>query len=369
MSRLVCVCVCVALLWAGGAGVNQPWNAVRAEQGEEWLCWIAGADGVVVAKSSVFIGDSSSSSYARGFERWYQESHGGRGRGYCASERHPMWSGMQGLSVFDTGWRPSNATVAGVETGEWIPTGNACRFDGGRLPDRISISLRSNNEARRIVERIVSSQALPPNFRVVSSTHPDVRNNAIATIDRDGKRIIAYDPNFMNEIERETGTSWAAISIFAHEVGHHLSGHTLDAQGSRPPTELEADRFSGFIMKVLGASLLDAQAAMRAIASDRGSATHPAKRDRLNAIERGWQQGTPSGGGVPPYPTPGGGGVPPYPTPGGGGVPPYPTPGMPRLSGICGTQFGSCQAQPRPAGSPCYCVNPYTGFWAIGQYQ
>ena len=285
----------------------------------EWRCWV-GRDGTVADATAIFLGDASASAasaYARDFERYRRESgsHQARDRTECINERHAIWATLQTWSG-GSDWSPTGTAAAGDETGEYIPTGNACRFDGGYLPDRVSVSLRSNNEARRIVEMIVAAQALAPNFRVLSSTHPDVRNNAIATIDRNGNRIIAYDPNFMTDIERQTGSNWAAASVFAHEVGHHLNGHTLVPGGSRPPTELEADYFSGFIMKALGASLNDAQAAMRLIASERGSASHPARRSRLVAIERGWQQGTapnPGGGvAIPPV----GGGT--RPGPGGG---------------------------------------------------
>lgn len=68
----------------------------------------------------------------------------------------------------------------------------------------------------------------------------------------------------------------------------YLNGHTLIPGGSRPPTELEADSFSGFVLYKMGANLEEAQAAMNAIASEKGSETHPPKRSRLAAIESGW---------------------------------------------------------------------------------
>jgi hypothetical protein len=71
-------------------------------------------------------------------------------------------------------------------------------------------------------------------------------------------------------------------------VGHHLQGHTLQAGGSRPPTELEADRYSGYVLFRMGATLDQSQAAMRALGSDTGSATHPDRSSRLAAITNGW---------------------------------------------------------------------------------
>jgi hypothetical protein len=74
----------------------------------------------------------------------------------------------------------------------------------------------------------------------------------------------------------------------AHEMGHHYYNHVVNSGGSTPPKEIEADAFSGYVMARLGATLDQSLAAMQAIASDRASASHPAKRDRLNAITKGW---------------------------------------------------------------------------------
>jgi hypothetical protein len=78
------------------------------------------------------------------------------------------------------------------------------------------------------------------------------------------------------------------MSILAHEVGHHLNGHTLLGTGSTPNLELEADEFSGFVMRKLGASLAEAQAAIKLIGSERASKTHPGRAQRLASILHGW---------------------------------------------------------------------------------
>jgi ribosomal protein S19 len=105
-----------------------------------------------------------------------------------------------------------------------------------------------------------------------------------------GKRYVLYNPDFINKLVQKTGNKWAAISVLAHEIGHHLNGHTVTRNGSHPATELEADEFSGFVLRKMGASLSDAQAAMKLLAGATASRTHPAQYDRLSSIERGWQQ-------------------------------------------------------------------------------
>jgi len=154
-----------------------------------------------------------------------------------------------------------------------------CRFYG----------FTSDQEGEEYIRSILDQMGLQMNFLVLQC--PDI-NNALA-VNMVGDigliRYIIYDNEFLEQVEDKTSTEWSAVSILAHEIGHHLNGHVLDGQGSRPPKELEADEFSGFALYKLGATLEEAQAAMANYASDKGSMTHPAKTERLEAIKRGWE--------------------------------------------------------------------------------
>ena len=156
-------------------------------------------------------------------------------------------------------------------------------YFGGVTPERL-YTFRSDREAEGAVDRIVAVTGLRRNFSVRASAVA----NAAAAI-RNGERLLLYNPEFMEDVEQRTGNRWAGISVMAHEIGHHLQGHTITGRGSHPPIELEADEFSGFVLQRLGASLEDAQAVMRLISSEDGSRTHPAKRERLTAIASGWR--------------------------------------------------------------------------------
>lgn len=159
----------------------------------------------------------------------------------------------------------------------------------------------SSVEARRAVERVVAAVGLAPNFTVVSADCAVV-NNAEAGM-RGSDRFIWYCEAFMQRALVEAKTDWAAISIIAHEIGHHLNSHR---GGSRPPIELEADAFSGFAMARLGADLAQATAAMRAV-SKGCSDTHPCLADRVRAIAVGWRKagGSIAVGGCPAMDTTG----------------------------------------------------------------
>ena len=127
-------------------------------------------------------------------------------------------------------------------------------------------------------------------------------SNCVATSYK-GIRYILYDKDFMDDVATSTN-SWSSMSILAHEIGHHVNGHSLDliiyaSESAEAPTlsesrqmELEADEYSGFVMYKLGASLSQAQQAIRLISTndDDSYSTHPARDKRLRAVERGYNK-------------------------------------------------------------------------------
>ncbi|MBL7976984.1 MAG: hypothetical protein JNN12_01490 [Bacteroidetes Order II. Incertae sedis bacterium] len=154
------------------------------------------------------------------------------------------------------------------------------------LEGRFRMAKGVNQRAISLVTRILNASGLQQNFEIFADNTAD---NAYALIDTNShKRLIGYNEGFMLDVEAGTRGGWAAMSIFAHEIGHHLSGHTLDFLGSRPDKELDADRFSGFILYKLGAQLEEAQEAISYIASEQGSNTHPPRSQRLQAIREGF---------------------------------------------------------------------------------
>jgi len=143
----------------------------------------------------------------------------------------------------------------------------------------------SSSDAEKILTSIMDALGLDANFKIKTAKVPNVE----ATI-RHHERYILYNPDFVNKVNAATKDKWASIFILAHEVGHHLEGHTLaDAAGS-PAIELEADQFAGFTLCKMGATLDEAQLAMHYIANTEASKTHPGRADRLLAIEKGWDK-------------------------------------------------------------------------------
>jgi hypothetical protein len=170
-------------------------------------------------------------------------------------------------------------------------------------PLKLCIAIQSNNfisdaEAENALDRILSVIGASKRFVLQSCDNID---NAVA-VSYKGVRYILYDKEFMNSISR--GDNWGNLFILAHEVGHHVNGHSLDlvlyatevleaeTLISRRQQELEADEFAGFVLGKLGASLVETISVLNFIANDRDDtySTHPSKTKRINAIKKGFNK-------------------------------------------------------------------------------
>lgn len=188
---------------------------------------------------------------------------------------------MRALIAFLAVFLPMKSNAEIVDE---LGTNNTCSYYGEKVPEKVT-TFSSDQEAEDVIKRIVRASGLAQNFQVRAAGVP----NAAAVI-RGDVRYILYDQYFMQSTRRNTGSAWAPISIMAHEVGHHLNGHTLDNKGSRPSIELQADYYSGFVLQKMGATLEEARVAMTKLGSPEGSSTHPARHDRLAAIGNGWTE-------------------------------------------------------------------------------
>ena len=140
-------------------------------------------------------------------------------------------------------------------------------------------------DAEKIVSGIMDAMGLESTFKIKEANVPNVE----ATI-KHHHRYILYNPEFVNKVNEATKDKWASIFILAHEVGHHLDGHTEAGLRSTPAIELDADEFAGFVLCKMGATLEQAQLAMYYISNIASSKTHPGRLDRLAAIDKGWNK-------------------------------------------------------------------------------
>lgn len=144
----------------------------------------------------------------------------------------------------------------------------------------------SDRDAKFAVSQIVLYCGLEPNFLIVEDYSI---KNANAYIKKRA-RYIKYNPKFLQRITDSLHTDWAAWSVLAHELGHHLLGHTLAKKTISYQHEIEADKFSGFILYQMGATLNEALLCIESEGDPHGSVSHPPLNERVDAITNGWLQ-------------------------------------------------------------------------------
>lgn len=159
-----------------------------------------------------------------------------------------------------------------------------------------SNSFSSNSAADDALERILGTIGASKRFVLQPCSNI---NNAVATSYK-GIRYILYDPDFMNTLNY--GNNWGNIFILAHEVGHHINGHSLDlvlfaadavesvSLKQNREQELEADEFAGFVLAKLGGPISAANQVISKISnnSDDSYNTHPSRNKRLAAAKKGY---------------------------------------------------------------------------------
>lgn len=163
---------------------------------------------------------------------------------------------------------------------------NSCGFDRAMINEKV-YSFDSDNEAESALKKIMKLTGLPANFEIRAASV----DNACAVIKCDNSgncdRYILYNQEFMEKVKDETASNYSELAILAHEIAHHLSGHTLTSTGSSYDMELESDKFAGFMLYKLGASIDEAKKAFSML-SVNGSSTHPPRSARLAAVSNGY---------------------------------------------------------------------------------
>ncbi len=175
----------------------------------------------------------------------------------------------------------------------------ACSYEGQPVTASAStMTGAAPGDCSSAVNRIMGFTGLPANFDVVSGPVENAAAVILLDQNRIPHRVIAFNPQFMAAAQARVGGSpWGPISVMAHEIAHHLSGHTIVPGGSRPEIELEADKFSGFVLYRMGAPLAAATQMILTVGSDHASPTHPDKLQRASAIRQGWSQSCEQAGG------------------------------------------------------------------------
>ena len=176
--------------------------------------------------------------------------------------------------------------------------------DNSKTANELCVALKGNSfstedDANKALDDIISVIGVSRNFILKPCENI---SNAMA-ISLKGIRYVFYNKEFMREINTNV-KYWGNMSILAHEIGHHINGHTIDvilyasesveeeSLATSRMMELQADEFSGFVLAKLGATLSQASEAISKFIPDEDDtySTHPTKSKRLKAIKRGYDK-------------------------------------------------------------------------------
>lgn len=174
-------------------------------------------------------------------------------------------------------------SISGQET---ITILHGCNFEGDETETEY-YTFETSNEADKIVKKILDGTDVSYESIVVKEAN--VKNALASTVDK--RRYILYSTAFLEKFKGDAKTKWAAYTVLAHEIGHHLNGHDFGEKDPklRRKMELQADRFAGGVCRTLGATLEEALAGMESMQLEGETATHPPKSARTAAIANGWK--------------------------------------------------------------------------------
>ena len=153
------------------------------------------------------------------------------------------------------------------------------------------IKLESENQ--KSIDNILNTIGIA-NANFVTKSCKDIYN-AFAYYDPYNKiRYIAVDENFIYNLNPKN-YQWTSIFALAHEIAHHLNGHTMtDAKNDneRRQRELDCDKFAGFAIRKLGGSIESLKKAIKSIPHPKNNTgSHPTYERRLASALEGYKMG------------------------------------------------------------------------------
>lgn len=154
----------------------------------------------------------------------------------------------------------------------------------------------AKGSAPSLLQEIVRSIGVTPTLELREQV--DFPGIAAVAKEKSGRVVLYYDKARVSQFDRNTTNTWTVPAMLAHEIGHVVLGHmdrTICFAGEEGPTdcvpaivtELEADQFAGQVLRRFGASLEQAEQAM-AFLPDTASPTHPGRKERIEAVRKGW---------------------------------------------------------------------------------
>jgi uncharacterized protein (TIGR02145 family) len=170
--------------------------------------------------------------------------------------------------------------------------------DAGRDPGVCPASSQfvSETEVDNLVSEMLARFGARNRYIIMSCPQVD---NCQAVLYK-GRPYILFNPEFLQSVKRLNFSSatlptlqardWSALTILAHELGHHINNHLINPlpDATARDMELEADQTAGFIIYMMGGEVRDMLPAYLK-SPEQGSYTHPPRKARTDALEKGFR--------------------------------------------------------------------------------
>lgn len=164
---------------------------------------------------------------------------------------------------------------------------HGCNFVAGRTSGDYTL-FNPSKEADEMVNRILDVFRISPRPFTLKAADVD---NAQATV-LNKERYLLYSNTFLKGATVDAQTKWAAIGVFAHEIGHHVLLQDLAESDpkKRRGFELAADMWAAKVMARLGANKEEALAAIRTLKLDTDPSFYPSAQARIEGMETAYTE-------------------------------------------------------------------------------
>jgi hypothetical protein len=190
--------------------------------------------------------------------------------------------------------------AASAQSQQWVTIGkNARAFHEAELR---GLNIQVEPTVVRDVEILIELIGLPNTAKINALSLQIRRSVGIKNafgFEQGGFSTVVYDPDWAARVPAEF------YLVLGHELGHFFCGHYANNSGGDSlRAELEADRFDGASIKRFevyhNRSFFGAvSVAARAKYDEQASTLYPSRTARLEALAKGYEQGSPCGGLVP----------------------------------------------------------------------
>lgn len=168
---------------------------------------------------------------------------------------------------------------------------NACHYSySNQIVNNQQVEvLEPNKSDMELFDKIISYTGLVNNYKIWIT--PNITSAAACL--QGTNRVLLVNIDFINRMKSSNHSDWTKIGILAHELGHHLNNHSFSPSTPnerRRDMEIEADKFSGFLLRQMGADQNDVLMGINQLEeyTRNDNPYYPNPNIRRQAISSGW---------------------------------------------------------------------------------